>query len=304
MPHSKVAYLSEWLTCYSFSMAKKKGAAKPAKKPAASAKRAAGRSKAVADVAALRSWNVALAVIFGLQGIFFLILSAGKSWPVVTNFLAPDPLQTAAQGKTVLTAAWHHLFDLNLAYLVGAVLLVSALAYLLVATLQRVRYETDLQSGPNRWRWLQYAVTSSLLIVAVALLAGVQEFALLLALVGLTVLACWSNLLAERRQTSSQQPGGGAQFVLACVSGGLAWLAVLLYLLSGVTYGHTPAADVWIVFAAAGVLFAAEQVLFGLRRRLAGRWADAVVAERSYLVLRLVLVSAVAWVIFAGALKP
>jgi hypothetical protein len=290
-------------------MAKKKAPAKATKKSAAVkapavARQTSTKVKAAVPAASLRMWHAALAVIFGLQGIFFLILSTGRSYPVVINFLTTDPLQTAAQNKPVLTAAWHHLFDLNLVVLVGAMLLVAALFHLLVATVWQSRSEAELQTGGSRLRWTQFAVTGSLLILAVALLAGVQDFTLLLSLVALTIGLNTGNLLAERRAANLRQSAGRAHFVLACVTGGLAWLVVLLSLLAGVVYGQAPAADVWWVFVTAVVLLVLRQVLAGLQRRQTGRWADPVLAERSYMVLNLVLLTLVAWELFAGVLKP
>ena len=82
----------------------------------------------------LRKWNLVLAALHFVQAAAVLLFSTGKSFPVSTGFTAVDPLQTAAQGKTVLTIGYHHLFDINLVFLVAIFFLLSAAAHLSIAT--------------------------------------------------------------------------------------------------------------------------------------------------------------------------
>jgi hypothetical protein len=254
-------------------------------------------------VRSLRTWNLVLAGLFVVQGIIFVLGSSSRSYPMSANFLTLDPLQTAAQSKSVLTPALHHLFDINLMYLVGAVLLVAALMRLLVATRWRSGYESALQARANPYRWSELLITNGLLLVVIAMLAGVQDVALLLAVFGLNALASLGWWLAEVRR-KPRETAGRPNYVLASVAAGLAWLVPLLYLLAGAVYGHAAAASTWWIFGTMLVLSAAVPVALTLSVRKNGAWHEYFFTERTYQLLQLATLSLLTWQLFAGVLKP
>lgn len=251
----------------------------------------------------LRTWNLVLAALFVVQGIIFVLGSSGRGYPLSANFLTPDPLQTAVQSKAVLTPALHHLFDINLVYIVGAMLLVAALMRLLLATRWRTGYEAALQTRANPYRWGELLVTNGPVLLVVAMLVGVQDVALLLALLGLNALASLGWWLAEV-QRKPRKAAGRLNYVLATVAAGLAWLVPALYLLAGAVYGHVAAAGTWWIFGTMLVTSAAVPVVLGLSGRKNGAWHEYFFAERTYQLLQLATLSLLAWQLFAGALKP
>src|SRR4051812_6970816 len=99
----------------------------------------------------LRNYNLLAAALHGLQGLIVLLISDPTRGvqPITSNYLTPDPLASTATGHPVLVAASHHLFDLNLAYIVAAFFFISAIAHLAVATIYRRKYEGDLRRGVN-----------------------------------------------------------------------------------------------------------------------------------------------------------
>src|SRR5438105_14630660 len=97
----------------------------------------------------LQRYNLVAAALHGLQGIIVLVISDPTRGvePITTNYLTQDRLASAAAGHPVLVAATHHLFDLNLAYIVAAFFFISAVAHLTVATIYRKKYQNDLRRG-------------------------------------------------------------------------------------------------------------------------------------------------------------
>ena len=95
------------------------------------------KAKSTISFASLQNWNRWFAGVLALQGVAILVLSATRLFPIQTSYLAVDPVQSELSSKTVLTTATHHVFDLNLAYLVAIFLFISAIAHVMAATSYR-----------------------------------------------------------------------------------------------------------------------------------------------------------------------
>src|SRR6185437_15851105 len=136
--------------------------------------------------ASLHGWNKYLAVIFALQGIVILILSANRTSPVSTSYLGVDTMQSQAQGQQVLATGTQHLFDVNLAFLIAAFFLVAVVAHVLQAVWLRSMYEADVKRGINKIRWIEYAFGAGIMMLLIGMLVGVQDISTLLLLFGAT----------------------------------------------------------------------------------------------------------------------
>jgi hypothetical protein len=251
----------------------------------------------------LRRWNFILAGLHALQGALVLALSTTALFPVTTNFLAVDPLQSAAQDQTVLTAGSQHLADVNLAYLVAAFFFMSAIAHMVVATVYRKRYEAGLAEGINRVRWYEYAFSASTMMVAIGMLVGVQDLSLLVALFGLTAVMNLCGLVMEVHNRPGK-PVNWLSYVVGSIAGVLPWVIIALYLWSGATYGSQAPAFVYWIFVSIFVFFMSFAVNMVLQYRRTGKWASYLYGEKVYMMLSLVAKSLLAWQVFAGALRP
>jgi hypothetical protein len=104
-----------------------------------------------------------------------LALATAFALPVPSAFLAYD----RAAGE--LFPDPRTLFELRIAPLVAAFLLLSAAAHWSLATFGRRWYEEELRRGMNRARWLEYSLSSSVIVV-IAMLVGIYDVASLLLL--------------------------------------------------------------------------------------------------------------------------
>src|SRR3990167_1256559 len=98
----------------------------------------------------LNKLNIGLAVLLAVQAITILILGNNSSAPLTSNYLTKDALASQVAGHTVTASATRNLFDIRLAYLVVATLLIAAIVHILVATRYRKTYESNLRKDLNK----------------------------------------------------------------------------------------------------------------------------------------------------------
>jgi hypothetical protein len=252
----------------------------------------------------LNTWNRSLAVLHGAQGVLLLLLASSATFPVTANYLTQDSLASQAAGHPVLAAATRHLFDVNLAYLVVAFFFMSAIAHGLIATVYRKRYETDLSQGMNKARWIEYGISASTMIVAIALLTGVYDLGSLTMIFSLVLIMNLSGLMMEIHNQTTKKTNW-LSYGIGCIAGIIPWLVIAGYLASAHAYGSgkIPTFVYWI-YGSMFILFASFAVNMYLQYKKTGKWADYLYGERVYMILSLVAKSLLAWQVFFGALRP
>ncbi len=259
------------------------------------------------EQASLKKWNIWLAVLHVLQALTVFLLSVEKTFPVSVAFLTPDELATKATGDVVLAPATHILFNVNVAHLIALFFVLSAIAHALMASgLYRRRYESDLKAGVNRLRWLEYALSASVMIVAIGLISGVYDAASLIMLFALTAVMNLLGLVMETHNNiAKRQQPNWLSFIVGSLAGIVPWLVLALYLLSTNLFGSgTVPVFVYWIYASMFVLFTSFAVNMYLQYKKQGKWANYYFGERGYMILSLVAKSALAWQIFAGTLRP
>ena len=121
----------------------------------------------------LRRFNLVMGFLHLIQGVAMIFLATtviqkiAQFSPTITqNYLAFNP-ETQS-----LEAASKALFQLPFGVLVGVFLLLSALAHALISIPNRLNvvYNRDLAKGINKFRWFEYALSSSVMIVLIATL--------------------------------------------------------------------------------------------------------------------------------------
>lgn len=252
----------------------------------------------------LRRANRLLALVYLLQGVAILVLSKRAEVAITASYLTPDSVQSTLAGHAVLAPATHRLLAVNVGYVVAWVFVVAAAAYASMGTWWSSRYEADLKQGTNRARWVALGASFGLMIVAVAMLSGVYDAATLGVLFAATLAANVLGLVVERMGLRAKQRPGRLPFGLAVALGLVPLLFVGAYMWGAHLWaGRVPA----YVVGAYATLFAGA-VLTGatlfLQQRGKGKWANYAYAERMYMLVGLVVKTALVWQVFAGALKP
>ena len=242
----------------------------------------------------LRRLNVIVGSLHGLQAVLLLALATAASLPVTASFLTGPP------GQGDYGAA--DLGSLRIDWLVAAFLLFAAVDHLTVSAGRPRRwYEANVARGINPARWWEYSVSASIMIVLIAMLAGVSELVAIIALFGANAAMILFGLVQEQvnvgREDVDWRP-----FIYGCVIGAVPWIAITAQLIVSTTEGDGVPGFVIGIFISLFLLFNTFAVNMWLQYRGRGRWADPAFAERVYLILSLVAKTALAWQVYAGAL--
>lgn len=281
--------------------AAKRTAAKATTKKAPAKKASAKKSvsaKLSDQFAKLKNWNLSLGVLHAAQAIAVAFLATDSRVPVRTEYLtfndATESLQTAST----------QVFTLPLAWVVVAFLAMSAVAHFIIAGPWFENYKKDLTRGMNRARWIEYALSASTMIVAIAALVGVVSLPLLVSLFALTAVMNLCGLVMEVQNEGVKKPSW-VSFWVGTIAGVVPWLAIAGYFIANWFYGNgNPPTFVYAIFVSIFVFFNLFAVNMWLQYKKKGKWADYLYGEKMYMILSLVAKSALAWQVFGGTLRP
>ena len=246
----------------------------------------------VQRLSSLRRYNVLAGIFHLAQGIAIIALSNSYALPVSVNYLMDAPVPGARFENVAL-------FNLPVGPAVAAFSLLSALAHFWIVGPGFKRYANDLANKRNIARWVEYAVSSTLMIILISLINAVWDIVALLAIAGCNI----SMILFGWLQEKYEEPGKGSllPFWFGCKAGLIPWIAMFLLLFSPGSSAEPPAFVYGIVFSLF-LFFNSFALIQWLQYKQVGRWKDYLVGERSYITLSFIAKSALAWQIFAGVL--
>jgi hypothetical protein len=124
----------------------------------------------------LRTWNWVPGGLHLAQAVVVVLLATSFALPVTATFMDGPPGSPPAE-----TA---QLFSVSVAWAVALFLLLSTLFHWLTAGPAFGRYRGQLSQGQNHFRWTEYSLSSSVMIVLIAMLTGISDIAALVALFG------------------------------------------------------------------------------------------------------------------------
>ena len=248
-------------------------------------------------------WNAILAALHAIQGVVILALSFARdpivTAPVVTSYLSFD------EATSTLVQAQRELFELPIGPAVATFFFMSAIAHALLAWPLRGWYERRLSTGIQPMRWIEYALSSSVMIVVIAALSGIQEIGTLVAIFGINAamnLFGWSMESATQGRTKVQWN----HYVFGVIAGIVPWIVIGIALWSAaVEPGAAPIPTFVIaIFVSLFVAFNIFAITMILQYAKIGRWRDYLVGEKTYMFMSLFAKTLLAWLVFAGTLRP
>jgi hypothetical protein len=279
-------------------MTRVKKAGKTAKTAAAGHKLAAARTEKTDDqtavLQALRRRHKRLAIVYIVQAAIMLLLVHGSL--AVSAIILGSPQGTGGQA---LVPVFHELFQVSIAQLIALWLAISAVFHMLQATQIRGEYEGYLKLGESPYRWLENAITSSLLPLTLGLVAGLRDIGSLIMLFALGFVAQLLGWLYERQLAARQQHDAERSYVLMTIASLSSWLVVGLYMLFTALYGSGVRPVVVLAYATSLLLVLAQARILHWRLHGIGRWADYLYTERTLIMLNFVAKSLLAWQILS-----
>jgi Heliorhodopsin len=238
----------------------------------------------------LRRWNLALTVLHFVQAIGIFVLT-GKFAITVTSTFPEGPPGTRVPNSASM-------FDIPVGPIVGVFLLLAALDHFLTATVLRSTYESDLRRGINRFRWIEYSISATLMIILLSFYAGVTNVNAIVAVIGANVAMILFGWLQEVMNPPGRVTTTMTPFWFGTLVGITPWISILINVLGSKTI---PGFVYGIIISEAIFFFS-----FGLNQWLQyksiGKWTNYAFGEKTYLILSLIAKSILAWQIYGGSL--
>ncbi|HNR01375.1 MAG TPA: heliorhodopsin HeR [Anaerolineaceae bacterium] len=251
----------------------------------------------------LRRFNLIMGFLHLVQSVFMFIITLvvdtpGETYPVYSNYL------TFNRELGGLVADTQQIWDAPLGIGIALFLLISAVAHFFLATFGYKWYEKALKKGMNPVRFYEYALSSSLMIVLIGLLVGVND-------IGAIILAFFVNasmnlfgIMMEYHNQYTKKVNW-ASFIFGSIAGIAPWIVIFLYFLGAVNSGDAkPPAFVYAIVPTLFVFFNIFAINMVLQYKKVGPWKDYLYGERVYIILSLAAKTTLAWLIFSGIFAP
>ncbi len=241
-------------------------------------------------LAGLRTWNLGLAVLHAAQAVLILVMASDFAITVTSTYPQGPPGTRLATPEA--------LFDVPIGPAIAMFLLLAAFDHLATASFARRAYEADLGRGINRFRWVEYSLSATLMVVLIAFYSGVTDITGVIAIAGANVAMILFGWLQERMNPPERTSTTMMPFWFGTVAGLAPWIAIWVNVIGA----PTVPGFVYGIVVAELVFFFSFGLNQWLQYRGVGRWSDYAYGEKTYLVLSLVAKSVLAWQIYGGSL--
>ena len=254
----------------------------------------------------LKRINIVAFVLHLIQGILMLVLGTQLEWertlytfytkltinqgPPLTIDVTPDP-------QVLVTIGY-------LGVIVASFPLISSLAHFIIAFVRNNQYNENLKKGMNPYRWYEYSISSSIMIVLIALFLGIWDIWSLSMIFVLNAMMIMFGYLMELINQRTEKTNWSA-FILGCISGGLPWVVIYAYFIAAVnSTGLNPPTFVYMILFIYFIVFNIFALNMVLQYKGISRWKDYLYGERVYIILSFVAKSILSWLVFIGIFAP
>lgn len=254
-------------------------------------------------------YNTIAAVLHLVQGI--IMLGAAFAVEKFKNFKLPVDLYYLAEksegGKSFLAVTSKQIGLLPIGPLVSVFFLLSALFHFIVISSRfKQTYLEGLREGRNSFRWIEYSISSSIMIWLIAQFFGVTDISLLFSIFVMNAVMNLCGLLMEDANAGVRHddtPVKWLPFVLGTILGATTWIVVFIYF-----FGSGPSSEipgfVYGVIMSYFVFFNTFPVNMILVYKRVGRWESYMFGEFVYIVLSLFSKTLLGWLVFGGLNQP
>jgi hypothetical protein len=290
----------------------------------------------------LRLFNALMALLHFGQGLAMLILSKEFTQTLFWNFPSPQLVGDPDKRPESIPLAMQDWFKLNLGQTIAVFLLLSALAHLITILPQVYSwYVKNLQKKMNLIRWFEYAISSSVMILVIAILCNIRDAGILIPLV--LINTCMNLFGASMEVHNSKLRETGVEqtieskvmqngqvieskshvintfkvdwsnFIYGCFAGIVPWVIMAIYFYTSLDrlgdLENLPERiknvlnTVKLIFPTLFIFFNCFALNMLLQYKGIGKWKDYLFGERIYILLSLVAKSILAWFIFGGTLR-
>lgn len=249
----------------------------------------------------LRIYNFVAGGLHLLQAIGFAVILTllGKQvlFGVTADYLAGPPGVPVPSERVTL-------FEVNIGVGVVAFLALSAFFHFLISSPWFFRrYKNGLHHNRNYFRWVEYSLSSSIMIWLILAINGVTDIGALFAVFAVNA----AMILFGALQEKYEEPGSGGllPFIFGSMVGIVPWILILIYFLRpGSTSDVSAPGFVVGIVISLFLFFNTFAINQWLQYKRVGKWKSYLQGERTYITLSLIAKTALAWQVFSGAIIP
>jgi hypothetical protein len=249
----------------------------------------------------LRTFNLVMGFLHLLQGVLMIVITFAldKTYPIFTNYLKFDVATRSLVTDPKLA------YNVNFGLGVALFLLLSAVAHFSLATFGYKWYVANLKKGMNPARFYEYALSSSLMIVLIGLLVGINDLAAVILIFGLNAMMNLFGIMMEKHNQTTTKTDWTA-FIYGCIAGIIPGIAIMWYFVGAINSGgaNKPPDFVYAIIPTIFVFFNIFAVNMFLQYKKVGPWKNYLFGERVYIILSLAAKTTLAWMIFSGVFAP
>lgn len=252
------------------------------------------------NIQKLKKLNIIAGIAHAVQALVLLFISSDFARPITTEYLVFDPTS-----QTLINSS-RTLFDFTFVWGVAGFSLISAVFHFLIATVWFEKYKNNLKRGINKYRWVEYSLSASLMIVLIAILTGIFDLSTLLLMFGLTAIM---NLLGLAMEVHNQttKSTNWLTYNIGVLAGILPWIVIAVYFWASATAPESPQGPptfVYFIWVSIFLFFNTFAINMYLQYKKIGKWSNYLYGEKTYIWLSLAAKSALVWQIYGGTLQP
>lgn len=245
----------------------------------------------------LQKYNIFVGLTLVAQGVLMWLISNKFALPLTTNYLKWN--KKAGFPQPTL----EKIGEIRLAPIVACFLILSGFFLLGSALIWRKKYEKQIQKGINPFRWIEYSITSSLMIVVIAMLCGVYDLPSLIMLFALNATMIFFGWMMEIHNQTTNKTNWIA-YIFGCFSGIIPWIVMGLYFFNAIlSNAEAVPSFVYAIFWSLFIFFNIFAINMLLQYRKVGKWQDYLFGEYAYITLSLVAKALLAWQVWGGTLR-
>jgi len=260
----------------------------------------------------LYKWNFIAGILHLIQSIIQLILVISVDnfnefrIPIYSYYWIPD---RDSEGNVVnLVINQDQLSLSRIGFLVWIFFLLSAaFHFIIISPIYWDVYKYQINNGRNYLRWIEYSISSTLMILIIVLLFGGLDIGLLIT-VGLS--NATMNLLGLFQEKYNKIRDitwnvDWLPFNLGCLIGFGPWIVVIIKIIgSQINDGDSLPGFVWGVLIGYFIFFNTFPINMFLQYKRVGYWKDYIFGEWCYIILSLASKTLLGWLVFGGLNQP
>lgn len=252
----------------------------------------------------LRRFNLIMGGLHFIQGIMMLVLSLTldkiKDFkPIIYGtFLSFDAT------KEILINETNELFTLPFGIMVSLFLFLSSIFHFIISFSKRAndKYNAQLNKHYNAFRWIEYSLSSSLMIVCIAVLFGINDLFMLILIFFLNASMNLFGLLMEKININRDKVDW-SPFICGSIVGIIPWIIIFVIGFTKSNIEAIPSFVIAILFSYL-ILFNLFPINMYLQYKKIGKWKDYLYGEKMYIILSLVAKTLLAWLVLFGVMQP